>query len=95
MGISKELKEKSISLNRSCFIISLIMNFFVCICMWGLFKALIHDGFDTFNSTARGWATIMVIVSIIVNSLFLKLAYNLINIFISSKDVLKENEAEA
>ena len=90
MRITKELKERAISLNRSCFIISIIMNLFVCRCMWGVFKSMIYDGFDTYNSTASIWATIMVIASIVVNTMFLTLVFYLIKIFITSKDASEE-----
>jgi len=69
----------------------MVMNVMVSISMYGLFKTIIHDGFDTYHSTARSWATIVVIVSIVANTAFLTLIYNLIQIFITSKDVLDEN----
>ncbi len=95
MRISSELKEKTISLNRTCFIISIVMNIIVCICLWGVFKTIIYDGFDTYSSTARSLATLMVIASIAVNSLFLTLCYNIINIYITSKDVIEVKGGEA
>jgi uncharacterized membrane protein len=95
MSISNELKVKSLALNRICFIISIVMNILVCVSMWGLCKTIIHDGFGTYYSTAEGWAFIMVFFLIIVNSLFITLFYYLINIFITSRDVLETSKDEA
>lgn len=80
-----DLKTKALMVNRVCFIFVLIVGFFANIGMYDFYYHYIHDVFDTFYSSAKGWGIFLVILGIAVHVLFATLGYYLIKLFIQTR----------
>lgn len=76
--------------NRLCYIFFLVVGVFMNIGMYDSYYHFLHDAFDMYYSSAKGWGIFLIILSIVVYVLFTTLGYYLIKLFIQTR----RNEVE-